>query len=198
MFNLSSPQEVFLRKGILKICSNFTGEHSRRSAISIKLLCNFFEIALQHGCSPVNLLDTFSLPWTPFLKNIKNTSRWLFLCFDKYSFLTLMILWRCLTLKKRKKILHLQLLLQTFGPSKNRGRKSIYELFPGLIGIVNNFEKQHSFAAHGRRREAIVKMPRTYVARIFDVVIILKTNIKKLWTNRKRQFKESFHKKYTF
>ena len=82
--------------------------------------------------------------------------------------------------------------------TKNRGRKSIYELFPGLIGIVNNFEKQHSFAAHGRRREAIAKMPRTYVARIFDVVIILKTNIKKLWTNRKRQFKESFHKKYTF
>ena len=35
----SSRPEVFLRKGVLKICSSFTGE-----------------IALWHGCSPVNLL----------------------------------------------------------------------------------------------------------------------------------------------
>ena len=34
----SSPSEVFLGKGVLKICSKFTGEHSCRSAISIKLL----------------------------------------------------------------------------------------------------------------------------------------------------------------
>ena len=34
----SSYPEVFLRKGVLKICSNFTGEHPCRSAISIKLL----------------------------------------------------------------------------------------------------------------------------------------------------------------
>ena len=37
-------------EGVLKICSNFTGEHLCRSAISIKLLCNFNEIALRHGC----------------------------------------------------------------------------------------------------------------------------------------------------
>ena len=37
----SSRPEVFLRKGVLKICSKFTGEHSCRSVISIKLLCNF-------------------------------------------------------------------------------------------------------------------------------------------------------------
>ena len=34
----SSPSEVFLGKGVLKICSKFTGEHPCRSAISIKLL----------------------------------------------------------------------------------------------------------------------------------------------------------------
>ena len=65
--------EVFLGKGVLKICSKFTGEHPRRSAISIKLLCNFIEITLRHGCSPVNLLHIFR---TPFLKN---TSGWLLL-----------------------------------------------------------------------------------------------------------------------
>ena len=36
--NWSSHTEVFLRKGVLKICSNFTGEHPYRSVISIKLL----------------------------------------------------------------------------------------------------------------------------------------------------------------
>ena len=33
----SSNTEVFLGKGILKICSKFTGEHACRSVISIKL-----------------------------------------------------------------------------------------------------------------------------------------------------------------
>ena len=64
---------MFLGKGVLKICSNFTGEHPCRSAISIKLLCNFIEITLRHGFSPVNLLHIFR---TPFLKNI---SGWLLL-----------------------------------------------------------------------------------------------------------------------
>ena len=32
---------MFLGKGVLKICSKFTGEHPCRSAILIKLLCNF-------------------------------------------------------------------------------------------------------------------------------------------------------------
>ena len=63
----SSSPKVFLRKGVLKICSEFTGEHPCRSVISIKLLCNFIEIALQHGCSPVNLLHIFrtSFPRIP-------------------------------------------------------------------------------------------------------------------------------------
>ena len=62
----SSRPEMFLKKGVLKICSKFTGEHPCRGAISAKLFCNFIEIALQHGCSPVNLLHVFR---TPFLKN---------------------------------------------------------------------------------------------------------------------------------
>ena len=59
----SSCPEVFLGKGVLKICSNFTGEHPCWSLISIKLLCNFIEITLRHGYSSVNLLHiscTFS------------------------------------------------------------------------------------------------------------------------------------------
>ena len=51
----SSPPEVLSEKGVLKICSKFTGEHPCRSVISIKLLCNLIEIILRHGCSPVNL-----------------------------------------------------------------------------------------------------------------------------------------------
>ena len=61
-----SPSEVFLGKGVLKIYSEFTGEHPSRSAISIKLQSNFIEITLPHGCSPVNLVHIF---WTPFHKN---------------------------------------------------------------------------------------------------------------------------------
>ena len=63
----SSPSDLFLQKGVLKIFSKFTGEHPCRSAISIKLLCNFTEIALRHGCYLANLLCIFR---TPFSKNI--------------------------------------------------------------------------------------------------------------------------------
>ena len=48
----NSPRKVFLRKGIPKICSVFIGKQPCLSVISIKLLFNFFEITLQHGCSP--------------------------------------------------------------------------------------------------------------------------------------------------
>ena len=50
----SSHSEVFLGKGVLKICSKFTGEHPCQSTILIKFLCNFIEIALRHGYSSVN------------------------------------------------------------------------------------------------------------------------------------------------
>ena len=52
----SSALEVFLEKGVLKICSKFTGEHPCRSVVSIKLLFSFIEITLRHGCSPARLL----------------------------------------------------------------------------------------------------------------------------------------------
>ena len=62
--NRSSPPGVFLGKGALKISIKFPEEHPCRSVVSIKLLCNFIEITLQHGCSPVNWLLIFR---TPFL-----------------------------------------------------------------------------------------------------------------------------------
>ena len=55
----SSPPEVFLKKGVLKICSKFTAEHSCWSVISIKLLSSFIKISLRHWCSPVNLKHIF-------------------------------------------------------------------------------------------------------------------------------------------
>ena len=36
----SNHPELFLGKGVLKICSKFTGEQTRRSVISIKLQSN--------------------------------------------------------------------------------------------------------------------------------------------------------------
>ena len=61
-FMRSSHPEVLLGKCVLKICSQFTGEHRCRSAISINLLCNFLEITLRHRCSPVNFLHIFRKP----------------------------------------------------------------------------------------------------------------------------------------
>ena len=69
----SSRPEVFLGKGVLNICSKLTGGHLCRSAISIRLLCNFIEIALRHKCPPVDLLHIFRTPFR------RNTSRCLLL-----------------------------------------------------------------------------------------------------------------------
>ena len=63
---LKQPSRRVLRKGVLKICNKFTGEHSCPSLISIKSENNFIQITLQVGCSPVNLLH---ISRTPFLKN---------------------------------------------------------------------------------------------------------------------------------
>ena len=62
----SSPPELILGKGFLKICSKFIGERLCQTVVSIKLLCNFIEMTLWHECSPVNLLHIFR---TPFPKN---------------------------------------------------------------------------------------------------------------------------------
>ena len=73
-FLRSSVPEVSLRKGVLKICCKFTGEHPCRNVISIKLQSSFIEIALRHGCSPVNLLHLFRTTFP------RSTSGWLLLC----------------------------------------------------------------------------------------------------------------------
>ena len=53
-------------KGVLKICSKFTGDYAFQSVILIKLQDNFTEITHRHGCSPVHLQHIFR---TPFHKN---------------------------------------------------------------------------------------------------------------------------------
>ena len=69
----SSHPEVFLGKAVLKICSKFSWEHPCQNVILIKLLCNFIEITLRHGCSPVTLMHIFRTPFP------QNTSEWLLL-----------------------------------------------------------------------------------------------------------------------
>ena len=64
---------MLLRKGVPKICSKCTGEYPCRCVLSIKLLRNFLEIALRHGCSPVNLLHIYRNTFP------RNTSGWLLL-----------------------------------------------------------------------------------------------------------------------
>ena len=68
-----SHSGVFLRKGVMEICSKFTGENPCRSAISIKQQGNSVEITLWHECSPVNLLHIFRTPFP------RNTFDWLLL-----------------------------------------------------------------------------------------------------------------------
>ena len=69
----SSHPEVFLEKGVLKIRSKYTGEHTCRCVIPARFLCKFIEITFWHGRSPVNLQH---ISRTPFPKN---TSGWLLL-----------------------------------------------------------------------------------------------------------------------
>ena len=45
-------------KGVLKLCSKFTGEHPRGSVISMKVL-QFSEITFRHECASANLLHIF-------------------------------------------------------------------------------------------------------------------------------------------
>ena len=71
----SSHPEVFLVKGVLKICSKFPGEQPCRIVILIKLQSNFIEITLRYGYYPVNLLCIFRTLFT------KNTPEWLLLDF---------------------------------------------------------------------------------------------------------------------
>ena len=53
------PSRGVLRKRCSENMQQIYRRTPFRSAISIKLLYNFIEIGLQHGCSPVNLLHIF-------------------------------------------------------------------------------------------------------------------------------------------
>ena len=55
----SSPPEVFLGKGVPKICSKLTREYPCRSVILTKLQSNFIEITFRRGFSPLNLIHIF-------------------------------------------------------------------------------------------------------------------------------------------
>ena len=66
----SSNPEDFFEKGVLKICSKFTGEPPCRNVISIKLFCNLLKSTWLFSCK---LLHIFTTSFT------KNTSGWLLL-----------------------------------------------------------------------------------------------------------------------
>ena len=55
--------EVFLGISVLKICRRTP------TPFSIKLLCNFIEIAFRHGCSAANLVHIFIIPFL-FLRTL--------------------------------------------------------------------------------------------------------------------------------
>ena len=63
----SSSPEVFLGKGVLKICSKFTSEHPCRSAILINLLCNLFKSHFGMGglLKICCILSKHIFLWTP-------------------------------------------------------------------------------------------------------------------------------------
>ena len=61
--NRSSHLEVFLRKGVLKICSKFTGEHPCQSVISIKI--NF---SIKDFFSKYDQIRCFLRIWSHLLK----------------------------------------------------------------------------------------------------------------------------------
>ena len=71
---------MLLQKGVPKKCIKCSGEHPCWSAISMKLLCNFIETTLWHGCSPENLLYIFRTLFP------KNTSGGLLLLITLWKF----------------------------------------------------------------------------------------------------------------
>ena len=75
----SSRPDVFWRKGVLKICSKFTGEQLCRSEISTKLQTTLLK---SHFSMDVLLLNLVHIFKTPFLKS---TSGWLLLYVNNYN-----------------------------------------------------------------------------------------------------------------
>ena len=71
-FFVSNRQKQSHRDVLKKRCSENMQQIYRRTSMP-KLQSNFIEIALRHGCSPVNLLHIFRTPFP------RNTSGWLLL-----------------------------------------------------------------------------------------------------------------------
>ena len=97
---------MFLGKGVLKIAANLLKTYKQ-------IYCNFIEITLWHGCSPVNLRHIFR---TPFTKN--NSGRLLPNLVPSASFdikgrqetIFLKLHWGrgcCFGMKKLKELLHI-------------------------------------------------------------------------------------------
>ena len=118
------------------MCSKLTWEYPGRSVISIKLLCNFIEIILQHECS-VNLRHIFRTLFigTPFKvcfrylktltekthKIVQNSSRNLVTCFIEMFYLLKNF---NIFYSKIQTRLNILLLLLFFATSKSkRGRR---------------------------------------------------------------------------
>ena len=143
MKDRSSCSEVLLVKGVLKICSKFTGEGPCRSVISVKLLCNSIEIALRHGCSPLNLLNIFRTPFT------KNTSGWMLLE-EKQTNVTRNMKIVNLYPKTSKEFYH-YLKLQKSTMNKRRSiKKAVFKIFAIFTGkklSLTNFDKNADLQA---------------------------------------------------
>ena len=75
-----SPSKVFLERSGLNISRKFIVKHPCQSAISIKLQSIYIEITFRYGCSPVNLLLIFRIP---FPKNASG-GLLLYINLDKY------------------------------------------------------------------------------------------------------------------
>ena len=117
-----------LSKSCFEIYSKFTGKHPCRSVISIKLLCNFFEITLRYGCYPVNLLHIFGTPFT------KNTSGWLLL-----NSAILFIFFRTIT-----RLLPIMLAKSQSAPAKPASSRGIYFLSCSkLLNIISLHVSPH-------------------------------------------------------
>ena len=63
----SSHPDVFLEKGVLKICSKFTGEHPCQSAISIKLQTTLLKSHFDMGCKAILLKSHFGKVVLPYI-----------------------------------------------------------------------------------------------------------------------------------
>ena len=85
IFFRSSLPEVFLEKGVLKVCCKFTGERSCWNEISIKLLCNFIALQLYWNHTSAWV---FSCKFAAYFQKtfLENTSGGLLLLFIIYFF----------------------------------------------------------------------------------------------------------------